>query len=93
VFVHDVVLALTLDEIDQRHAVIAGVAADRGHERLAHRRHQRGGRDRVPPVAGQEPHDLPDPLQLRDIDVEVEPIDRLDFELHMTGQDISSSAR
>ena len=90
---HDVVLALTLDEIDQRHVVVAGVGADRGHERLAHRRHQRRGRDRIAPVTGQEAHDLTDPLQLRDVDIEVEPVNRLDLEHHMLGQHIGGGAR
>src|SRR5215204_4757873 len=45
-----------------------------------------------PQVPGQEPHHLPDPLQLRHVQVQVEPVDRLDLEQHMTSQDLSSRA-
>ena len=92
VLVRDVVLALPLHKIDQRHPMVVGVAADRGHERLATRCDQRRGCDIEPEVAGQEAHDLPDPLQLGDVEVEVEPVDRLDLEHHMTGQHICCSA-
>ena len=47
----------------------------------------------MPAVAGQEPDDLPDALQLRDVDVEVEPIDRLDLKDHVLGQHIGNGAR
>jgi hypothetical protein len=44
-------------------------------------------------VASQETDDLLDSLQLRDIDVEIQPIDRLDLEHHVARQHISGSAR
>jgi hypothetical protein len=93
VLMHDVVLALTLHKIDQRHSVRTGVAADPLNEVLAHRRHQRGGRDLKPPLPGQEPDDLSDALQLRDIDVQIHPVEGLDLEHHVLGEDISSSTR
>ena len=87
-----VVLALSLAEVDQRHPVLGGEAFDRFDERLAPRRDHRGRRDLKAQVPGQEPHHLPDPLQLRHVQVQVEPVDRLDLEQHMTSQDISSRA-
>ena len=43
-------------------------------------------------VPGQEPDHLPDPLQLRDVEVEIEPVDRLELEHHMISQHIGGSA-
>jgi hypothetical protein len=93
VLVHDVVLALTLAEVNHRETVIDGVTTNAGDEVLAHRRHQRRGRDLETPMPGQKPDDLSDTLQLRDIDVQVHPVDGLDFEHHVLGEDISSSTR
>jgi hypothetical protein len=93
VLVHDVVLALTLAEVDHRETVIDGVATNAGDEVLAHRRHQRRGRDLETPMPGQEPDDLSDALQFRDVDVQIHPVEGLDLEHHMVRQDISSSTR
>jgi hypothetical protein len=90
--VHDIVLALPLPEIDQRHPVVVGVAADRGHERLAARGDQRRGGDVETEMPGQEPDDLPDPLQLGNVEVEIQPVDGLDLEHNMAGQHISCGA-
>jgi hypothetical protein len=90
---HDVVLAPTLHKIDHRYVVIGGVATNPRDEVLAHRRHQRGGSDLETPMPGQEPHHLSDALQLWDVDVQVHPVDGLDLEHHVVGEDISSSAR
>jgi hypothetical protein len=53
--VRDVVLALLLREVDQRHILVGREAADAAHERLAHRCDQCRGRDLEPTMAGQEP--------------------------------------
>ena len=92
VLVHQIVLPLTLREIDQRQPVVMGVAADRGDERLAARGDQRRGGDVEPEMPGQVPDDLPDPLQLGNVEVEIQPVDGLDLELHMAGQHIGCGA-
>jgi hypothetical protein len=93
VLVHDVVLALTLDEIDPRHALVTGEAAHRLAEGVTDRRQRRGRGDRQPQPPMHEPHQARRVLQLRHVDVEVHPIDALHLEHHMIGQDISHSAR
>lgn len=44
-------------------------------------------------MAGQEPNNLPDTLQLRDMDVQVRPLDGLDLKRHVLGEDVSSTTR
>jgi hypothetical protein len=92
VLVQHVVLALPLGEVDQWQVLLGGEAFDRFTECLAPRRDHRGRGDLKAQVPGQETHHLPDPLQLRHVQVQVEPVDRLDLEQHMTSQDISSRA-
>jgi hypothetical protein len=41
----------------------------------------------------QEADDLSDTLQLRDLDVQVHPVDRLELEHHALGEDIPSTTR
>ena len=90
---HDVVLALTLDEINPRNTLLAGEAAHRRTEAIADRRQRRGRGDRQPQPAVHKPHQPRRVLQLRHIDIEVHPIDALRLKTHMLGQDISHSAR
>jgi hypothetical protein len=47
----------------------------------------------MPAVAGEERRNPAAILQLRLVDVEVHPVDRLDLEQHMAGQDISGGTR
>jgi hypothetical protein len=93
VLVHDVVFAVPFDKINQRYPMIGRVALEPGYERLAPLHHQRRRRDLEPEVASQETDDLPDSLQLGDVDVEIQPVDRLDLEHHVAGQHISGSTR
>jgi hypothetical protein len=90
---HDVVFALTLDEIDPRHALVAGKAAHRRTEAITDRRQRRGRGDRQPQLAVHEPHQPRLVPQLRHVDVEVHPIDALHLEQHMIVEDISHAAR
>jgi len=92
VLLQHIVLALPLAGIDQRQPVLGGKPFDRFDERLAPRRDHCGRGDLKAQVPGQETHHLPDPLQLRHVQVQVEPVDRFDLEQHMTSQDISSRA-
>jgi hypothetical protein len=92
VLVQHVVLALPLAEIDQRHGMVDGEVFDRFDERLAPRRDHRGRRDLKAQVPGQEPDHLPDPLQVGHVQVQVEPVDRLNLEHHVLGEYIGGRA-
>jgi hypothetical protein len=93
VLVHDVVLALTLDEVDPRHTLLTGEAAHRRAEAVTDRRQRRGRGDRQPQLAVHEPHQPRRVLQLRHVDVEIHPINALHLEHHMIVEDISHAAR
>ena len=93
VLVHDVVLALALAEVHPRHLLIAGEAAHRRGERVGDLPQRRGRGDRQPELAldvAQQPTGV---LQLRHVDVAVHPVDALDLEHHVIGEDIGDSAR
>jgi len=93
VLVHDVVLALALDEIHPRHSLLAGKPAHRRAEPVGDLP-QRGGRgDRQPQLAldvAQQPTGM---LKLRHVDVAVHPVDALHLEHHMIVEDIGDGAR
>jgi hypothetical protein len=91
--VHDVVFALTPNELDHRHSMVAGVAADPRGERVADLPQRRGRRDRQPQLPVHEPHQPGRVLQLRHEHVEIHPIDALDLEHHMIVEDIGHTAR
>ena len=93
VLMHDVVFALTLDEVDPRHTLIASEAAHRRTEAVTDRRQRRGRGDRQPQLAVHEPHQPRRVPQLRHVHVEIHPIDALHLEHHMIGQDIRHTAR
>jgi len=84
---------LTLDEVDPGHLLVAGEAAHPGAERVGDLT-QRGGRgDRQPELTldvAQQPTGV---LQLRHVDVAIHPVDALDLEHHMIGEDIGDGAR
>jgi len=73
----------------------AGVdeVVDIGDERLGHRIHQRRGGVGVTAVAGEERGRPRAVLQPGLPHVEVHPVDRLDLEDHMAGQDIGGGTR
>jgi hypothetical protein len=83
VLLHDIVLALPLGEVDQRHASSAAEVADRRGERLADRRQRRGRGDRQPQLPVHEAHDPARELQLRHVHVQEHPVDALDLEHHV----------
>jgi hypothetical protein len=93
VFVHHVVLALPLREVDPRHTVDPGEPMHRGAERVGDLRQRRGRGDRQPQLPMQIADQSLRVLQLRDIDVEIHPVDALHLEPHMLGQDISDGSR
>jgi hypothetical protein len=93
VLVHHIVLTLALDEIDHRDPLPAGERLDRGDERLGDRCEDRAGGDREAEVMPDEAGDRARVLQPGLVHVAVHPVDRLDLEHRMTGQDIAGSAR
>ena len=85
-----VVLALALGEVHPRDLPVSGKGPHRLGERLGGRSQRRGGGHRL----AQVPVDIADQpgrvLQLRDIHVQVHPVDALHLERHMARQHISS---
>ena len=57
---------------------------DLSAEAIPDRPQQRRRRDLMPEMATQEPHHLTADLQLRHVRVQIQPIDTLDLERHMT---------
>jgi hypothetical protein len=93
VLVHHVVLALSLGEVHVGHVVRADVAVDVVDECLGHLGHQRRRGVGEPAVAGEELDRPARVLQARLIHVEVHPVDRLDLERDVAGQDVGDTAR
>src|SRR5205823_7284506 len=67
-------------EGEQRHALRAREALQRGHERRGGGRHQRRGGERGAPVDTEEVGHPRRGLQLRDIHVQIHPVDALDIQ-------------
>ena len=63
-------------------------AFQRRHEASAHRVHQGCGRQRLPAMRAEEPHNSLLALQPGHIDVEVHPVDPFDRKRHMMAEDI-----
>jgi hypothetical protein len=91
--VRKVVLALALGKVHPGDGVVAGESVHRLGERLGDRRQGGGGSHRHP----QLPVDVADQpgrvLQLRDVQVQVHPVDALDLEQRVLTQDIGHGAR
>ncbi len=85
---HHLVLALALAELHERNLMLRHEAFQRCHEASAHRAHQGGGRQRLPAMLPEEPHDPPFVLQQRDENVEVHPVDPFDRKFHMTVENV-----
>ncbi len=80
---HDIVLALPPGEVHPRDPLIGGTAVHRGGEPIGDPR-QRGRRgDRQAELPVHVTHQPASELQLRDIHVEVHPVDALDLEDHV----------
>ncbi len=93
VLVHHVVLTLPLDEVDPGDALIDRIPAHRGAERVGDLAQRRGRGDRQSQLPVDVTHDPSRILQLRDVDVEIHPVDALDLEDGVLGDDIGHSAR
>jgi hypothetical protein len=89
----EVVLALTLGKVHQLQATRGDETVNVGNERLGHRVHQRRGGVVVTAVADEKPLH-PTPVGQPGLPhVEIHPVDRLNLEDHMIGEDIGDSAR
>ena len=93
VLVHHIVFALPFGEVHPRDLLTLGEAVHRRGETIGNPG-QRGSRgDRQAQLALHIPQQPAGVLQLRDVDVEVHPVDALHLERHMLGKDVSDSAR
>jgi hypothetical protein len=93
VFVHHVVFALAFDEVHPGHLLVTGEAAHRHAERVGDLPQRGRGGDRQPELAldvAQQPTGM---LQLRHVHVAVHPVDALDLEHQVIGQDVGDGAR
>ena len=93
VLLHHVVLALAPGKVDAGNAVHLGEGIQPRDEVPAHRGDHRGRRDRLAQMAMDERQQPLHPLQLRNVQVAVHPVNRFDLEQHMTGHDIGHTAR
>ena len=87
VFLRDVVLALPLLEGNQIDAFVVDELIDVANERFRHRRHRRRRRKTLAPMNPQVAHHSAHRLQMRHVDIQVHPVDRLDLQHHMVTQD------
>ncbi len=87
-----VVLALPGAEVDQIHALVGDEAVDGRHEGLRDRVHEHRGHEREPPVELEEAHHPEIVLQTRLVEVEVHPVDALDFQRDVVAEDIGHAA-
>jgi hypothetical protein len=85
---HDVDLAVTLVEADHRDVVGLREQRDRVAKRCAHLLHDRWRGNRIAQVPGHEPHHLPGDLKVRHIAVEIDPVQALQIQGHVTIQKI-----
>ena len=85
---HNVDLAVTLVEADHRDVVGLREQRDRVAERCAHLLHDRRRGNRIAQVLGHEPHHLPGDLKVRHVAVEIDPVQALQIQGHVTIQKI-----
>ena len=81
----DIVLALPLREVHPRDALTGGEAVHGSREPVGDLRQRRGGRDRQAELPVHVTHQPAGVLQLRDVDIQVHPVDALDLEHHVLG--------
>ena len=86
-----VVLALALGEVDQVEAPVLDEAVDAEHEVFADRVHERRGDEGHPPVALEEPDDPRRVHELGLVEVQVHPVDALDLQGYVVGEDVGDA--
>src|ERR1700736_739542 len=79
-FGHDLILALSLLELDQGHSVLLRKAFGSGHKALGHRFHENRGGDGLAPVAAKKSHHPAFVLQGGHINIQIHPVNRLELE-------------
>ena len=79
----DVVFALTLPKLNHRNLLSSGERFQCRHERLADRIHQSAGGELVATMESKEAGHTLFPLQSRNINVQVHPVDSLDLQRHV----------
>ena len=89
VLVGDVVLALALGEGDEVDPLVVDEALDVLHEPLGDRVHEGRGGEAEAQVAAEEAHHAGCVLELRDIEVQVHPVDALNLQGYVLGQHIA----
>ena len=93
VLLRDVVFALPLLEGNQINALVVDESIDVANERFRHRRHRRRRGKTLAPMNPQVAHHGSNRLQMRDVDIQVHPVDRLDLQHHMVTQDFRRRSR
>ena len=89
----DIVFTLSVGEVDDRYALVFGEAVEGGDEVLADRLQQRRRREGLAPMVAEERHNSSGELQAGLVDVQVHPVDALDLQGHVVGEDFASTAR
>jgi hypothetical protein len=83
IFLGHVVLSLSFAKVHQRHTFPRSKRLDGGDKRIRHRAQQRGGDHlRVSPIL-EKPRYTPRILQLRDINIQIQPVQTRQFQRHM----------
>src|SRR4030095_7608572 len=83
----NVVLSLPFAELHDRNALSPGERFHGGNERLANRVHQHAGSELVTTMKAEETGNAALPLQWPHVVVQVHPVDSLDLQGHVIGQD------
>ena len=84
----DFVLALPFLEGNQIDTLVDDELIDVANKSFRHRRDRRGRGKTLAPMNPQVADNSTNRLQMRDVDVQVHPVDRLDLQHHMVTQDI-----
>ena len=86
-----IVLALALGEVDEVEAPVGHEAVDAHHEALGDRVHEGGGDEGHPTVALEEPDDPRRVHELGLVQIQVHPVDALDLQGDVVGEDIGDA--
>src|SRR5579862_7346976 len=88
----DVVLTLPSAELNDRNLLLPGILLQCRHEILADRVHQSTGGKLVPPMKTKEVHYSLFPLQTRNVNLQVHPVDPFHFQGDVIGQHFGHAA-
>jgi hypothetical protein len=88
----DIVLSLPFAELHDRNALSPGERFHGGNEPLADGVHQRAGGELVTTMKAEETGDAALALQRANVDIQVHPVDSLDLQGDVVGQDLSDAS-